>query len=362
MPAADWTALLTAEGSVLTEPEQVEKALSHLWRATLKPHREGDELVASRVCAANLIILGLTEQWNAISATLGELSPAYPTRTIVLLLDPGDNEHNAAKVNASVTALCHVGQAGDPQVCCEQIVLRTGITDAARIQHTLLPLLESEVPSVVWWACDPLAAEDLFKRLQTTATSMVIDAGLSGLPHLTPQDGCALRELGWYRTARWRELVAGLWDGCDLTGGCRVEQLSITCTADETARVDALWLMAFVGGQLNWQPLRKLHANGWAFTAQGKDVHAVLVEQSGPASALMEFALSAGESRWLIQRCATGVEEYRTIVHHHDVCELPRGVQLRTRSRASSLLAAFTSRNPDRVFQRAAPLAQWLAK
>src|SRR5687767_5552335 len=113
--------LLSPEGAVLTEPEQLERALAAMWeQAGEKATGNKESHTATRVCVANLIVVGRAADWDQLIKVLSELSPVYPTRTIVLLAEgeaaTGANHEIAGEVRASVSALCHVPQSGSPQV------------------------------------------------------------------------------------------------------------------------------------------------------------------------------------------------------------------------------------------------------
>ena len=69
--ADDHAAIFTPEGSPLSDPAQIERALAALWKPP--PDEPGAE-VATRVCAGNLLIVGRPPDWGRFSEVLGSLS------------------------------------------------------------------------------------------------------------------------------------------------------------------------------------------------------------------------------------------------------------------------------------------------
>ena len=68
-------------------------------------------------------------------------------------IEPGRN------VAAEVSALCHLPAPGLPQVCSERIVLRAGPQAGDLLPGAIRPLLEADLPFVLWWTDDPRSDE-----------------------------------------------------------------------------------------------------------------------------------------------------------------------------------------------------------
>ncbi len=362
-----WTALLTPEGATLRRPEDVDRAFARLWESSKgREPVPGEHLTATRVCVANLIVVAPEAEFNAINQVLGDLSPRYPTRTLVLLLDgsrqgEGVAEEPRQRMRASISALCHVPQPGRPQVCCEQVVLRTAAEDERDLERTLLPLLEAEVPTIAWWTLDPGRWPDLWRSLGIRVDRLIVDAGLAGLHHLFPGGRGAVRELGWYRTARWREVLAGMFDGSPAEVWGQLDTLEVTAGgARPEDRIDAIWVAAFVAGQLGWQAGERVGDGEYAFRAAGR-AGRVRLAMAGTRPGLQAVALSGGGKRYEVQSCDEAPDEFRVLIHDEQVCHLPRCIELPPPGRAESLAAALTGRAVDAAFTRAAALVEKLA-
>lgn len=344
--------LLRPEGASIRDPGQIEQALAFLW----EPASENGDKVASRICVANLVVVGRPEDWHDLVEVLGEISPSYPTRTVVLL--PGGEP-----IRAFVSALCHVLRPHQPQVCCEQIVIRGGLADGCGLDRTILPILEPDVPTMVWWTRDPADCPTLLHSVRQRADRLILDVGEVGLTHIA-SDGCrcAVRELGWYRTARWRQLIAGMFDGPGAAALSSIERVTVSVGACRPGgRVDAVWMVAFLAGQLDWQRRKALREAAWEFTAGQR---AVEVELTPPGSSggTCRFTMTGPGCSYEIASWAHSPAEFRVYVCDQNACRLPRCVESPCLSRKDALLAAMTGRSVDAAFTRAAPIAAWMVR
>jgi len=361
-------ALLTGEGADLTDPGQVDRALATLWRPPAG-YRAADPVgAATRVCAANLLVVADEADRTWISQVLGSLSPRYPTRTIVWLADVGSRRRSKSRsrngdtVRAWVFALCHVPQPGRPQVCCEQIVLRepTGDTECDLMQ-TILPLLESDVPTMGWWRLPVGSRRPWYRALVGLSDRLIVDAGPAGLARYKEAAGRVVRELGWYRTAHWRDWLAGLFDGDAAATLESLTELHVrTGPGDRDARTDAVWIAAFVAGQLGWKPVQ-YEADGWRLAAGERPVRVRIDEDPIVAAGIDSVTLSDDSRRCEVARWAGARNAYRIAEHTGVSCRLPRTVEAPRADAADALVAALTGRPSDRAFERAAPIAAWLA-
>jgi hypothetical protein len=386
--------ILTPDGETLRDPGQVERALAEMWKqAGAAATGDARQPAASRVCLANLIVVCAADRWDERLEVLGELSPLYPTRTIALLVQeqctPGPEV-----VRASVSALCHVPQPGQPQVCCEQIVLRASRAQADDLHRTVLPLLESDVPVMVWWTLDPLPCGELLGSLAHESRRFIMDAGLLGTSYLPGIDSPAVRDLGWYRIHRWRELIASMFDECGEAPLRTIEEMVVEAGQPLTEGLEAaVWLIAFFGGQLGWQmsesaspapvkadsPTRTAptssagsarSSSAIEFTESGSDEIASFVFEHGGRTVGVRIRRTAGEGLIGLSVRSNGNafearrdrEELRIIVHEEHVCRVPRVVHLPRRRRSEALAAALAGRAVDAAFERARSLAAGMAQ
>ncbi len=356
MSPADATDLLSPEGAALTSPEQVERALAALWGpAGTDVARESP---ATRVSLANLVVIGSLAESSALLESLSELATVFPARTLLVLDDPSVD---SAAIRASVSAVCHVPQPGEPQVCAEQIVLRTSLEDAGDLGRTILPLLEEEVPVHTWWTLDPARHAGIFGDLRSLSVRLIVDAGREAFSHLDSTPGCAVRELGWYRIARWREQVAGMFDECGADTLRTLDDIVIEVSQrHERAVTHAIWLAAFLGGQLGWEPAEA--ARGvYRLRSSGGDVRVRLARSESDWHGILALQMAGGENRFEMRRRAEQPDELRIAVHETHVCRMPRSMRIPRIRRSAALAQALAGRPVDAAFDRALPLASWMA-
>lgn len=359
------TGLLSPEGAILRDPTEVEEALTALWsNAADQPGAEPGGQAVTRVCMANLVVVGQAAQWDELSAVLAEMAREYPTRTLCLLLgDTALADRPSGQVRASVSSVCHLPQPGRPQVCCEQIVLRSGSQDGAGLDRVLPALLASDVPLLGWWTADPALCSLLLAVMRQSVDRLIFDAGLPGFARLLEPGRCVTRELGWFRSYRWRELVAGLFDDADRMILNTIDRVAVTIRGKDTCdRLDALWIVAFLGGQLTWRAGRVLGRGRFEFQARDRAVEVVIEDDAGRGQGFNAFEVVAGRSRFKFARCHEAGDEFRVMISDENTCLMPRSIQIRRRGRADSLAVALTGRAVDRSYDRAVPLAVWMAE
>ncbi len=249
------------------------------------------------------------------------------------------------------------------QVCCEQIVLRTGSADGAGLDRVLLPLLASDVPFLAWWTVDPAACPELLAVMRELTDRLIFEAGLPGFARLLDPGRGVARELGWFRSYRWRELIAQLFDETDRAVLDAIDRVALSLRGGHPDdRLDALWMAAFLGGQLGWRTGRVLGEGRFEFRSLGGAVEVVMDDQAGTGDGLSSFEVQAEGAHFEFARCREGSDEFRIMIRDENSCRLPRSIQLKRRGRADSLAVAFTGRAVDPSYERAAPLAVWMAE
>ncbi|HEY2158219.1 MAG TPA: glucose-6-phosphate dehydrogenase assembly protein OpcA, partial [Isosphaeraceae bacterium] len=268
MPEAATDAFLSGQG-IPVEPARIEDELTRLWgpAAERAGGPELDHPNVTRVVLANLIVETDEACAGRICVALDEVVARFPSRSIVL----GRVESNERKVSAEVAALCHLPAPGMPQVCSERIVLKAGPVATDLLPGAVRPLLEADLPVVLWWTGDPRPDEALFRELARDATRVVLDLpdpgadvealGLGLDPAIHPY----ARDSAWFAIAGWRELIAQFFDGPDGPGAIsRIRSVTIEATTPGAGQMPRLpvWLAAWIAGQLGWEGLKRSSAPG----------------------------------------------------------------------------------------------------
>ena len=212
-------AFLSGQG-IPVEPGEIESELIRLW-GTAAERVGGPEMESpnvTRIVLANLVVEAGPECPECLEADLDTVVARYPCRSIVLRRtgEPG------RKVEAEIAALCHLPSPDRPQVCSERIVLKAGPDAVDLFPGAVRPLLEANLPFVLWWTDDPRHVEGLFRDLAGECSRLVLDLPdpldrSRGGPVRARPGGQPVtsRDTAWFGITRWRELVAQFFDGPD---------------------------------------------------------------------------------------------------------------------------------------------------
>ncbi len=374
---SDTTAAFLQGQGVPVALADIEAELTRLWGPAAEQvgGPDLDQPSVTRVVLANLVVARGEDEAARIDGVLDILASRYPCRTIVLR-STADPER---RVLAEVSALCHLPAPGLPQVCSERISL--GVSASARdlVPGVVRPLLEADLPCVLWWAEAPVERDRLFLELAGDATRVLLEPPESADPRalykaLDPEKHPFARDVAWYGITRWRELVAGLFDPSEAREAlgriATVEVRALATTASSPPRV-AAWLAAWLAGQLGWERLRRVaNAPGQVeatFRGPNGDVAVRIVTTDDPSATIARLSgvsLTAlghgGAHRFQIDRPdASGVE-----VRIEETCP-GQPTQSRTLAvpepdAAGRVAAALESTREDPPFLAALPHAFWL--
>ncbi len=239
--------------------DEIEGELVRLWGPSAGrvggPDLENPNV--TRVALANLVVARLSNDGQSVASALDTVVARRPSRSIVLLR----SDDSERRVKAEVSASCHLPAPGMPQVCSERIVLSAPESAFDLLPGAVRPLLETDLPMALWWVGDPRDAEVVYRPLADEAGRLLIDLDdatgrvealtfaldLKRHPHA--------RDLAWFGISRWRELVAQFFDppGC-VESARRIRSLEIDAeTPGGSVPRVAVWLAAWVAGQLGWK-------------------------------------------------------------------------------------------------------------
>jgi hypothetical protein len=152
-------------------------------------------------------------QWvEAAEDVLTGLAERHPSRTIVLVPDPGADDCLEAK--AEVTSY----PAGQGRlVCAETIRVRLGGARAEVPASVVQPLLLPDLPVFLRWRGLPPFGERPFEELVDVVDRLIVDS--TEWPDLPAPyarlaeifDRVVVSDIAWARTSRWRPQLASLW-------------------------------------------------------------------------------------------------------------------------------------------------------
>ena len=370
-------AFLSGQG-IPVEPGRIEAELTRLWgpAAELAGGPELEHPNVTRIVLANLVVLAGPDCPECLEATLDTVVGRYPCRSIVLrkTADPGRT------VSAEVAALCHLPSAGRPQVCSERIVLRAGPGAIDLLPGAIRPLLEANLPSVLWWTEDPRRDERLFRDLAGECSRLVLDLPDPGADPaalrlgLDPSINRFARDVAWFGITRWRELVAQFFDGPDPAGALsRIASVEVRAEVPGVPTIPrpAAWLVGWLAGQLGWVPIRREEATPGrveaTFGGPSGEVK-VSIRADGPSASGLAQVLGVtlttrgaeGLDTCSLTRLGPDSPQVRVNVSSPNACALPRVVNAPEPDAAGRVAAALESSRRDPPFTRALAPALWL--
>jgi glucose-6-phosphate dehydrogenase assembly protein OpcA len=381
MSSATSDEFLSGQG-VPVELNAIEEELTRLWGPAAE-QVGGPDLAqpnVTRIVLANLVAAGHAADAPRLHDALDTVAARFPSRTIVLRLtdDPGRS------VAAEVSALCHLPAPGLPQVCSERIVLRAGPSAVDLLPGAVRPLLETELPFILWWASDPRRDEALFRDLADECSRLILDlpdpeadteAVRLGLdPAICPH----ARDAAWFGLTRWRELVAQFFDPpCHTETLSRIDTVKIEAVApvsrcSHPPRM-AVWLTGWLAGQLGWDRVGRPTCDGGRLRAEFRGpsgrVTVEIVTEADNALAVAQLAATTlttrastgcGAETFRLVRASHQSPEVRVEIDSTAYCTLPRTVLAPELDPARRVAAGLESSRLDLPFQRALPHALWL--
>ena len=332
----------------------------------------------TRIALANLVVLAYQADAARLLPAIEAVAAQYPSRTIVMRR----TEDPAREIRAEVSALCHLPAPGLPQVCSERIVLHAGPNATDLLPGAVRPVLEAELPFLLWWTHDPRRDEALFRDLADECTRLILDLPDPGPDvdavrlGLDPGVCAHSRDVAWFGLTRWRELIAQFFDppGHQETlqriNGVKIEVAAPS--VEHTPRL-ALWLAAWLAGQLGWTPVGRPQRNEGRLTARfqsGNGVVAVevftLAVPSRVEARLQSTTITTGpggpcgRETFRLARLDDRYPEVHVEIDSPAYCMLPRTVLAPELDPAHRVSAALESSRNDPPFVKALPHALWL--
>ncbi|QEH34168.1 Glucose-6-phosphate dehydrogenase subunit [Aquisphaera giovannonii] len=384
-PESSTEAFLQGQG-IPVDLRDIESQLQQLWGPAAErvggPETEHPHV--TRVSLANVLIERLAADAEGLRPVVEQVISKYPCRAIVIR----GSDDPEKRITAEVSALCHLPDPGMPQVCSECIVLNAGPQAEDLIAGAVRPLLEADLPLVLWWTTDPRDHEALFRDLGDECSRILLDLPDPGTPleslelGLDPTICACTRDIEWFGLTRWRELVAQFFDPpCHHGTLNRIDSLQIEVETPEPSRPPrlAIWMAAWFAGQLGWKPQgkpsRDCSPDGCTFRADflgpmgtlAAEIVTHPVTEGRPARpAIRGVTITAsgpeGAERFRARRCSPGSDDVCIDARAPDYCKLPSTVRSPEIDEAIRLVAALDASRNDPPFDNARPIALWLLK
>src|SRR6188472_590821 len=305
MPAAAETYSLGTP----VEIGKIEQELKKLWH-------EGEGAM-TRASLMNLAVYSEEPgSLNNNTQLMAEITGNHACRAIVTEADCRSEEN---RVDAWISAHCHVSSAGNKQVCSEQIsfLLKGGCT--TQLPSIVLSNLDSDLPLYLWWQEE--FREPIDPQLWTWVDRVIYDSHgwsdfhaqtrLLELMHKEANQRIVLCDLNWTRLDNLRFALAQFFD--HPASHHRLAKISkVRIDFAPGFRSTAILFAGWLGAQLNWhieevKSPRELRFIG----ASARNINVDLRERDGEP--VHEVALTSGD-----------VEFRVTYAHCGDLLEVSR--------------------------------------
>jgi glucose-6-phosphate dehydrogenase assembly protein OpcA len=222
-------------------------------------------------------------EWlDAARETLAGLAERHPSRTIILVPRPGEED----ALDAHVSLECFPLLGAERQMCSEVIELHLKGRRVEAAASIVLPLLLPDLPVFNRWRGKPPFLSDVVNDLVEVVDRLVVDSQewdevRDGFHHLAELfDRTAVSDIAWARTLPWRIEVARLWpDVAD------ARELSVTGPES-----DALLLVGWLRSRLG-RDVDLVHEQAdvvQAVTVDGQDIPAPKEPQRSASDLLSE--------------------------------------------------------------------------
>jgi hypothetical protein len=225
-------------GTNVSVPE-IERALGELRQADLR-----DDVPDLRTSVMTHLAW-VPEDWvEAATRTLAGMAERHPSRSILLLADPGAE---ADGLDAEVFVERFSLPGLERLVSTEVIQLRLRGARVLAPASIVTPLLLHDLPVFLRWRGLPPFGEEPFEQLADLVDRLVVDSTeWPGLPAPYARlaevfERPAVSDIAWARTERWRRQLASLWPDIAL-----VSRIRVTGTAAQ-AHLLAGWLRSRLG-------------------------------------------------------------------------------------------------------------------
>lgn len=250
-----------------------------------------DGTLGARASVLNLIVVTDEESAPGIAHVISELSGRHPSRAILIIADPDEEEAN---LDVGLSAFCGVqrGTTGG-QVCAEQITLHVEGPPAEHLESLAVPLLLPDLPVFLWYPNDESPPSPGCDGLAAQADRLILDSGaaddgesfLRGVADLLRDDAPAIGDLQWTALSPWRSLVADLFSLPERAGElAEIKRVEILHKAGGEGR--ALLFAGWLASVLGWRPesaVRPGEGREFVFSGLSEEVTVALSSDSPDA-------------------------------------------------------------------------------
>ena len=261
------------------EITKIDKELKKLWAQS-----------AGSMTRASLVNLAVySEEPGSLEKNtrlISELTENSACRAIVIGANPGAKEN---RVEAWISAHCHVSRAGSKQVCSEQLSFLVEGPCTSLLPNIVFSHLDSDLPFYLWWQGelhDPMDAQlwawvDRFIYDSQTWQDFGAQLRLVETAQREAKQRIVLCDLNWTRLDKIRIAIAQFFDhpAAHHHFG-KIDNMRIDFAPG--FRSTAVLLAGWLAAQLNWRAQKTTSADQLQFAnADGGKIDIVLQEKTG---------------------------------------------------------------------------------
>ncbi len=243
-------AVETFTAGMPVEVGQIERELKKLWDAT--------DGVMTRASLINLAVYSeAPDSLGKNTAIIARLTEDHACRAIVIAADPNAQEN---RVEAWISAHCHVSRAGSKQVCSEQLSFLLRGEQCGLLPNIVFAHLDSDLPLYLWWQEELRPPID--PQLWAWVDRIIYDSQawtdfdeqmqLVESAQAEARQRIVLCDLNWVRLVHFRLALAQFFDH-PVTHHHLAEIKASTIDHAPGFRSTALLLVGWLAGQLRWE-------------------------------------------------------------------------------------------------------------
>jgi glucose-6-phosphate dehydrogenase assembly protein OpcA len=272
------------------EISQINRQLKSLW--------EQDSDVLTRASLVNFAIYSeAPDALNTNTQLMAEITREHACRAILLSANPAATKR---RVQAWISAHCHVSRAGARQVCSEQLSFLIEGGDPAMMTNILFSHLDSDLPLYLWWQgqfsertdaqlwnwVDRLFYDSLVWR-EPAQQLQILRQSFAGC-----KSRCVLCDLNWRRLIYIRLALAQLFDhpwARDQIDAIR----TVEVTHNPEYWTTAVLLVSWLARQLGWE-LKAVENDRHRFGGPAGEVEVKMTGMPGPWISEVQFRFRDG--------------------------------------------------------------------
>jgi glucose-6-phosphate dehydrogenase assembly protein OpcA len=295
------------------EVGRIERELKKLW--------EQSGGAATRASLINFAIYCEgADQMAKNTKLIAEFTQDHACRAILIGIERAATQ---PRVQAWISAHCHISRAGAKQVCCEQISFLIEGNSPEMIPNIVFSHLDSDLPLYLWWRGD--FSREIDAQLWTWVDRLIFDSQKwddargqlarlrDSLAQIRPR--LILCDLNWTRLLHLRWALAQLFDHpANVSELPKLARVEIVFAPKH--RTTAILLLGWLAAQLQWKLAEKTDGGFSLARSVGGRVDITLREEAG--AAISECAMHSDGATFRIKRESGSAEFFHSEVEYAD--------------------------------------------